>query len=926
MPIATLRAAGQDRVPTMPFTEADAPQRRAQVVLRPFLEPGRVQVLDHASGRRFGVGEIEAHILKSLDGMTTLGQIAASIPREFPGVRGSVETVVRFADRLEALGLLEGSTAQRGSRRRIPLFRRLAKVMSPPIPAEGLYRLLLPLVRLAYRPWVLVVLLIAVVWAGYESFFDRVALLDYAHLFQRGTGLLAVVAGIALIGLIHELGHGLTCRYFGAPSRGIGCFFIYGIPLFYCDVSGAYDLSSRSQRIAIDAAGLGWQLTAGAVAYLGWRALEPGSFPALICQVMLGTCGAMSLMNLNPFIRMDGYYLLSDFWSIANLREKSIGFFQWKMAAILCGSPSPRARSSREARIFFWFGLLSSLYTTLLVSLLLYFVSRWMLSHWHGTGAVVLGFMLMSIAVSWARSTVARSLAQSSSAGASPTPPTPPEAGTAPRSSAGPRPQAAVSPEGPPPWKLPRARFTLLFVILAIVWFWNAKWHFFIASPCTLEAWERVPVRPAVEGVLRSVPFSEGDVVRRGELLGVLESADLSSARTQARQKAQAVQAVGDAMELEAPVTRLEKEQAIMSARQEVRAARADLDNMLSEFPARLAEADRQLSEAGKAVDAAELVAKRLRVDERAMADGNLPPNMQAIAERIQRVDAQRRLAATDLRRTEILVGEGALQRQKLDSAQADLEQLSRDRAALESELRQEMKALRERREDAEAEVEARLAARRTAEETLERVRRETRNQKLDAQRDEVRAREDLLAASISLRAAADIKRAQAQAKRLEARPLVTEIGRLDRKIRETRVLAPASGIISTPRLREREGKKFNTGETIAWIDEVDRLRARVFVDEKEIGFVHLGQVVQVKVGAFPDRLFEGTVLEQATRASDRGGKPSYEVILRIQNSDRTLRPGITGYAKVIVGDRPLREVVFRKLIRYFRTEVWTWF
>src|SRR3954454_15639925 len=120
----------------------------------------------------------------------------------------------------------------------------------------------------------------------------------------------------------------------------------------------------------------------------------------------------------------------------------------------------------------------------------------------------------------------------------------------------------------------------------------------------------------------------------------------------------------------------------------------------------------------------------------------------------------------------------------------------------------------------------------------------------------------------------------------MEARPISTEIERVQKKIRQARIVAPVSGVVSTPRLEEKKGRKLDKGETLAWIDRVETLKARVFVDEKEIGEVRKGARVQLLVGAFPDPTFGGKVLEVATRAA-AGGAPgarsTYEIRLRIQ-------------------------------------------
>jgi multidrug efflux pump subunit AcrA (membrane-fusion protein) len=154
----------------------------------------------------------------------------------------------------------------------------------------------------------------------------------------------------------------------------------------------------------------------------------------------------------------------------------------------------------------------------------------------------------------------------------------------------------------------------------------------------------------------------------------------------------------------------------------------------------------------------------------------------------------------------------------------------------------------------------------------------------------------------------------------------VVEQERLEKKIKQARLAAPADGVVSTVRLEEKLGKKYSKGETLAWIDSVETLTARISVDEKEIGEVRKGLPVQLRVGAFPDRLFQGKVMEVSPRTSAGNGRGAYEVRLQIRNPHDDLRPGITGYAKIIGGKRPLREVAFRRLHRYLRTEVWTWF
>lgn len=896
---------------------ADTPERRPDLVLTPVTEDGKdlTVVHDPRTGRYFRLRELEGFILSLLDGARTLESAHAVVMREYPGVRLSLDTVLKFAARLAQLGLLRGTTPG-AARRRAPLFRRLLRFQSPPLPADSFFTAAQPLVRVLYQPLSLLALLLFVIVVGQWAFFSLDEFARYTARPRTPGGLLLLWAGFFLTAVCHEMGHGVTCRYFGARSNGVGVLLQYGIPCFYCDVSGAWTLSSRRQRLLIGFAGLGWQFVAGAAAFVIWKLFEPGTVVARVAHVMVAMCGFTALLNLNPFIKLDGYYLLSDWWRIANLREKSLLYFRQRVASFFLTTPAPRLGSARERGRLFWFGLASWTYSLTLVLFLLWHLSHWLLHTLHGTGALLLGGLLMVVVFSWLKHALTR--ARPGSPG-SDSPQSEPGTGGKPEGPKGERRRDPVRP-----------RFglllTLALIMAGIHWFWNAKWTFFVASPCTLEADQRVAIRPLIEGVLQDVRFGEGDRVHAGATFALIETYDLQKTREQLQQRLQSADAATQVVAQEVPLVEAEKERDVLQARQEVRDARTELDDRRELFPARKSEAERRVQEARAGLDQAEQVADRVRQDERSVADGKLTPSMQVVADRIEQNRSLRALAEREVKRAAYLVSEGALQRQKLDVATTELQTREKEEAALASQLEALRKDLRERREDAEAEVRRRRAAYDATLESQHLVELDTRTQKVDAAEEQVGARQAVLDTTEKLRQAADVKRAEVAVKRLEARPIVTEMERVEKKIHQARLSVPVSGVVSTPRLNEKVGRKFAKGETIAWIDRLETLKARLFIDEKEIGEVRKGMPVQLRVGAYPDRVFEGSVTEVAPRASSEGGKGTYEVRLRIRNPRGDLRPGITGYAKVLGGQRPLREVAFRRLHRYIRTEVWTWF
>jgi putative peptide zinc metalloprotease protein len=117
--------------------------------------------------------------------------------------------------------------------------------------------------------------------------------------------------------LAHELGHASACSRYGArPSEiGLTCYFIY--PAFYSDVNAAWGLK-RWQRVVIDLGGIYFQLIVGVLYGLLWLTCswEPLRVAVLF---IAGNC----LLSLNPLLKFDGYWVLSDALGVTNLSQQA---------------------------------------------------------------------------------------------------------------------------------------------------------------------------------------------------------------------------------------------------------------------------------------------------------------------------------------------------------------------------------------------------------------------------------------------------------------------------------------------------------------------------------------------------------------------------------------------------------------------------
>jgi len=142
---------------------------------------------------------------------------------------------------------------------------------------------------------------------------------QFSHLFNT-TGLAVYFTCLIIVKVLHELGHAYTAARYGVRVSSMGIAFLVMIPVLYTDTTDAWRLKSSRQRAWIDAAGMIVELAVAGLATLLWVFLEDG--PVRSAVFALATTGwvVSLLVNLNPFMRFDGYYLLADSLGIPNLQ------------------------------------------------------------------------------------------------------------------------------------------------------------------------------------------------------------------------------------------------------------------------------------------------------------------------------------------------------------------------------------------------------------------------------------------------------------------------------------------------------------------------------------------------------------------------------------------------------------------------------
>ncbi|MFJ2686111.1 biotin/lipoyl-binding protein [Pseudomonas sp. NPDC087342] len=178
----------------------------------------------------------------------------------------------------------------------------------------------------------------------------------FPHLFSLG-GALAFGVALFFAKLCHEFGHAFMAKRAGCRVQSMGVAFMVMLPMFYTDVSDAWRVNDRRARLLIGAGGVLAELVLACIALLAWSLLPDGPGRTAAFMLASATWITTLVINLNPFMRFDGYFLLSDLWEVDNLQGRAFTLCRWRLREALFGygAPAPEPWSpSMQRRLLIW--------------------------------------------------------------------------------------------------------------------------------------------------------------------------------------------------------------------------------------------------------------------------------------------------------------------------------------------------------------------------------------------------------------------------------------------------------------------------------------------------------------------------------------------------------------------------------------------
>ncbi|MDQ7089772.1 MAG: HlyD family efflux transporter periplasmic adaptor subunit [Methylococcales bacterium] len=150
----------------------------------------------------------------------------------------------------------------------------------------------------------------------------------FLHFFNaEGFGVYMLTLGV--IKLLHELGHAYTAKKMGCKVPIIGVAFLVAWPVLYTDTSDAWKLNSRRKRMNIGIAGVAVELGVAIICLFCWSLAAEGMLKSVFFLLATTTWIMSILVNFNPLMRFDGYYLMSDWLRLPNLESRSFAMAKW---------------------------------------------------------------------------------------------------------------------------------------------------------------------------------------------------------------------------------------------------------------------------------------------------------------------------------------------------------------------------------------------------------------------------------------------------------------------------------------------------------------------------------------------------------------------------------------------------------------------
>ncbi len=361
------------------------PRLHPDIVFKERMEEGRPVVRSFVPGGEsvFTFPQGTWSLIQLFNGQRSYSEVAELYSQQ-TGVTYPEETVQDFAADLDTMNFWYKTPLEKNvklmqksadERRRLLETKKkrwgdLSLMTFPAVNPDRFLTWLHSKIGFVYKPWFVMLTLLAFAFtAGIfithwsEIGRDTWEFYNFAHKSWFDVAVFWIVGSVLLC--IHETGHGLTCKHYGARVPSMGFALIYLTPAFYTDTTQGDIRGNRFQRLMITLSGVWAELTICALATPLWWSTNPGTaIHDFAYLIILLTGVAVVLINWNPLIKLDGYWIVSDLLGISDLKEASTLYLSTWVKRNIWGLPVEVPFVPRRRRPgFVVYALLSGLYS-----------------------------------------------------------------------------------------------------------------------------------------------------------------------------------------------------------------------------------------------------------------------------------------------------------------------------------------------------------------------------------------------------------------------------------------------------------------------------------------------------------------------------------------------------------------------------------
>ena len=361
------------------------------------------------------LSELQRDLMNVIDGTRSREEIVETFNAEHPGNPIDLDTLEESLEDLRKGELLVKSREEKRlqicqslkdrRRNRASSKSRYGNIFHLMLPAwnpEKYFDWIIPRIRFFWTRGFIILsgILIAVmlgIWVHEweEIWADTIALFTFDGM--TAVDLVEFLIVLFIVGFLHESAHGLTCRYFGGSVTQMGFMLLYFTPCFYVDVSDTYLFDKHYKTQWVVFAGCYIELVVCSLTTFVWLLTADATFVNDIAYKFMLMTGISSLvMNMDPLIKLDGYYALITYLEMPDLWERSFEYQgKWIQKKIFRLPVELEPVGRRMKKILLTYSSLSVVYKIVLITFFLLFMRNVFVSQFGG----VTGYLVMALAI-----------------------------------------------------------------------------------------------------------------------------------------------------------------------------------------------------------------------------------------------------------------------------------------------------------------------------------------------------------------------------------------------------------------------------------------------------------------------------------------------------------------------------------------------